>query len=156
MRRKPHAAFPKCITRDVCHIDARTQRIIATAGTGGRAQTVLILGAGPGIGQAVAAKYGQEGWRVVLAARSAERLATMATELRATGVDVGGTLSCDVSEYSQIQKAVADADTPEAPLGTVVFNAAHVRGDQIFDIADDDVSYDLNVNIGGGLHTMRT
>jgi NADP-dependent 3-hydroxy acid dehydrogenase YdfG len=37
-------------------------------------KSIMIVGAGPSIGQAVARKFGDEGWTVVLIGRRAERL----------------------------------------------------------------------------------
>lgn len=49
-------------------------------------KSITIVGAGPGIGQAVAEKFGREGWTIVLIARSVTRLSAMAAELQAKGI----------------------------------------------------------------------
>ncbi len=49
-------------------------------------KTILICGFGPGISNAVAHKFGQEGFRVGLVARSADHLAGAVEELEARGV----------------------------------------------------------------------
>ncbi len=43
--------------------------------------SIMIIGAGPGIGQAVAEKFSREGWHVVLTARNADRLADLSAAL---------------------------------------------------------------------------
>jgi len=119
-------------------------------------QTVLIVGAGPGIGQAVATRYGKEGWRVVLASRSAERLEALAAALAESvpGVQVA-TATVDAVDPASIKQVVAGAGTAAAPLGTVIYNAAHLQGDQLVNLSDDEVDTDIAVNLGGGLHTIR-
>ena len=42
-------------------------------------KSIMIIGAGLGIGQAVATKFGKRGWTIVLTSRSAERLAKLAS-----------------------------------------------------------------------------
>jgi NADP-dependent 3-hydroxy acid dehydrogenase YdfG len=50
-------------------------------------KTILVCGHGPGISDAVARKFGSEGFKVALVARSAERLEAAAASLRAANVE---------------------------------------------------------------------
>jgi len=44
-------------------------------------KSLMIIGAGLGIGQAVAERFGQEGWSIVPTGRSRERLDALAAKL---------------------------------------------------------------------------
>jgi NADP-dependent 3-hydroxy acid dehydrogenase YdfG len=67
----------------------------------------LITGASTGIGAATARLAREAGWRVVLAARSQERLQDLADELG--GSQHALAVRCDVTDWSQQQRMVAAA-----------------------------------------------
>jgi len=76
----------------------------ATASTPDR--VFLITGASSGIGAATARRAHEAGWRVVLAARSLERLQTLAADLG--GPQRALAIRCDVAEWEDQQRLVAE------------------------------------------------
>lgn len=70
--------------------------------TGGR--VFLVTGASSGIGAATARAAASEGWRLVLAARSIDKLDELATELG--GPERAVAVECDVTEWADQQAAV--------------------------------------------------
>ena len=74
-----------------------------------KGRTALITGASSGIGVAVARRFARENARLVLAARRAERLESLATELRAIGADVL-VRPTDVTREDQVIGLFADAE----------------------------------------------
>ncbi len=70
-------------------------------------RVLLITGASSGIGEATARAARAAGWRLVLAARSIERLQVIATELG--GRDHAVAVECDVTEWDDQQAALTVA-----------------------------------------------
>ncbi len=81
----------------------------------------LITGASTGIGAATARHAAQAGYRVVLAARSRERLEELASELG--GGDRALAIACDVTEWEQQQAMVSQALEQFGRLDVVFANA---------------------------------
>jgi NADP-dependent 3-hydroxy acid dehydrogenase YdfG len=84
-------------------------------------RTLLITGASSGIGAATARHAVEAGWRVVLAARSQDKLASLAAELG--GDDVAVAVTCDVTSWEDQQAAVAAATDSFGRLDAAFANA---------------------------------
>jgi short-subunit dehydrogenase len=113
-------------------------------------KTLLSIGAGPGIGLATAERFAQEGFRVVLAARSAARLDAMGAELRAKGVECDVAV-VDASDADGVRALVADVARRHGGVDVLHYNAASLRQATIDQQPADSFSADLAVNIGGAL-----
>jgi NADP-dependent 3-hydroxy acid dehydrogenase YdfG len=118
------------------------------------AKSLLIIGAGPGIGAATAERFGREGWRVVLAARNAERLDALADPMKRNGLDIE-TRHVDAADPASVRAVIAQTDKDLSGLDTVHYNAAVLRQSSLFDLDDADVTTDLAVNISGALAAVR-
>lgn len=77
--------------------------------------TIAIFGAGPGLGMAVARRFGREGFRVGLVSRDRSHLDGMAAELAAEGIAAAGF----PADLSHPEAALAAADAIEARFGPV-------------------------------------
>ncbi|PVM92598.1 short-chain dehydrogenase [Caulobacter radicis] len=117
-------------------------------------RTVLITGASSGIGANLALAAAKAGARVAVAARRADRLATLVGEIEA----IGGTalaVSMDVEDEASV---IAAYDAVEAAWGapnSVIANAGiNVRASAL-DIAIEDFDKILGVNTRGVFLTAR-
>ena len=73
--------------------------------------TLAIIGAGPGLGAAVARRFGREGFAVALIARDPVKLEELAADLSADGVTAQG-FSADVRDPSAPVSARSRARRP--------------------------------------------
>jgi NAD(P)-dependent dehydrogenase (short-subunit alcohol dehydrogenase family) len=117
-------------------------------------KAIMIIGAGPGIGQAVAERFGREGWSVVLTGRNTERLAALTAKLSASGI-AAFAVPANATDPEALRAAVARADQVTGGLSAIHFNAAVVRQQDLFSMSDAEIDSDLAINIGGGLHAIR-
>jgi NAD(P)-dependent dehydrogenase (short-subunit alcohol dehydrogenase family) len=117
-------------------------------------KSIMIIGAGYGIGQAVAQKFGQAGWTIVLTGRNADRLDAIVADLSARGISTHG-VPADATDPVALRAAVAEADRITGGLTAIHFNAAIVRQQDLFSMSDEEVADDLANNVAGGLHAIR-
>lgn len=82
--------------------------------------TVLLVGAGPGLGAAVARRFGQDGDRVVLLARDTDRLAHLAALLRRDGVDAFG-VRANATNFSGLSDAIEQVVSTMGPVHTLCY-----------------------------------
>ncbi|HEY2644609.1 MAG TPA: SDR family oxidoreductase [Galbitalea sp.] len=82
----------------------------------------VVTGGTSGIGAAFARNLAARGYDLVLVARSADRLQSMATELRATGRTVE-LISADLSNRDDVDRVAARLEDPNRPIDMLVNNA---------------------------------
>lgn len=109
-------------------------------------KTVVITGAGGGIGRALGAAFAGAGARVVLLDRNEERMETMATELGAGAFSV----RCDLADPADVA-AAAERVEAEGGADILVNSAAILRPGTLETISEADWSAMLAVNLTGYL-----
>ncbi len=87
-----------------------------------RSAVVLGVGSWQGLGAAIARRFEQEGFRITMMGRSAEKLAATLERLRAASALAEAVVG-DVTDEALVRRVVAQADLPAAPLEAAIFNA---------------------------------
>lgn len=82
---------------------------------------IAIVGAGPGLGAAVARKFGHEGHAVALISRDQEKLDALAAELEADGVTARG-YAADVRDAAALESALARSAAELGPITTLQYS----------------------------------
>jgi short-subunit dehydrogenase len=91
---------------------------------------LLLVGAGPGLGAAVARRFAAGGYRVTLAARNADRLGELARSLADTGAEIS-TVEADASRPEDLRSRMAELYRAPGAPGVVVYNAVLGAPDQL-------------------------
>jgi NAD(P)-dependent dehydrogenase (short-subunit alcohol dehydrogenase family) len=87
------------------------------------ARSIFITGASSGIGGALALEFARRGYSVAIAARRADRLDALATQLTAAGAVAVLPLALDVTDFAAIDAALERAARAFGRLDVVVANA---------------------------------
>lgn len=118
-------------------------------------RTVLVTGAGSGIGRAVALAFAAEGAQVVVAGRRREPLDDTAALIEEAGGKALA-LTADVSRAPDVQAVVAAAVDRFGSLDVAVNNAGVFRGGQpLADLSESDWTEQLDINVTGVFRALR-
>jgi 3-oxoacyl-[acyl-carrier protein] reductase len=116
-----------------------------------RERTVLVTGASRGLGAAIARAAAVEGWRVVCAARSAERLAGVVASIEAAG-GVARAFACDLRAPQSVSSLAASAPQIDAFVHAAAAFAPYA---QIARLRDEDMRDVVDVNLSSALRLAR-
>src|ERR1700753_3589296 len=86
------------------------------------AKTILVAGYGPGISDAVARRFGREGFHVALVARSADKVVRAAAAMSEDGIAARG-FSCDLSEPTAVTRLIEDVRAAFGSIDVLHWNA---------------------------------
>jgi NAD(P)-dependent dehydrogenase (short-subunit alcohol dehydrogenase family) len=109
-------------------------------------RAAIVTGASSGIGLAIARVLAEEGYRITMAARRAEKLQEAVAGLAAKGFDVHG-VPANVSDEAEIQKVVAAHRERYGRLDVLVNNAGVGIGAPLGDIQTKHLDMQLGVNL---------
>jgi NADP-dependent 3-hydroxy acid dehydrogenase YdfG len=84
--------------------------------------TIVVAGHGPGISDAVARRFGREGYKVAIVARNAARLAAAAESLGAAGI-VAEAFPCDLGDSGGVRQMLAQVKATLGPVTVLHWNA---------------------------------
>ena len=111
---------------------------------------LLLVGAGPGLGMAVARRFAEEGYRVTLVARSIDGLGRLADSLADTGAYVD-TVAADASDPDGLRARMAELyNEPGAP-GLIIYNAVIGAPDKLLSSTVEHLQTAYMVDVIGAI-----
>ena len=117
---------------------------------------VLITGASSGFGAASACAFGREGCKLLLGARRADRLATVAAEAKKAGSPDAHFHALDVAQTKSVNDFVAWVRTHTGKIDLLINNAGGAKGlDPVAQGKDEDWEFMVQTNVLGVLRMTR-
>lgn len=110
----------------------------------------MIVGAGPGLGLAVALRFAREGFTPVLLARRADSLAALVATLEQAGYTPHAFAASTTDEFA-LNAALHQIESDVGPVDVLVYNAAAVRQAPPSLLAPEDLVADLRAGVVGAL-----
>jgi 3-oxoacyl-[acyl-carrier protein] reductase len=117
-------------------------------------KTVLVTGAGIGIGRATAMAFGKAGYHVFVTDVLDAEGSRVAEEIRAAG-DSAEFHHLDVTSTARVTEIVALAEGAHGPLDTIVANAGIAYKVPLEQLTDEKWDYTLDVDLKGILRVVR-
>lgn len=117
-------------------------------------RVVAITGAGTGIGQAAAVKFGALGWRVAVGGRRVDKVAETATLVEAAG---GRCFphELDVTDGDSVERFFTHTEAEVGTVTAVVNNAATARYGPLDDFSPAEIAVEIATKLTGSLLMAR-
>jgi NAD(P)-dependent dehydrogenase (short-subunit alcohol dehydrogenase family) len=109
----------------------------------------VVIGAGPGLGAAVARRARREGLTVVVSSRNSARLEPLAAELGAKAI------TCDASREADVQSLFAAVAAAHGPPQLVVYNAGAFLAKSVLDLTAQEFEEGWRAGCFGGFLVGR-
>jgi NAD(P)-dependent dehydrogenase (short-subunit alcohol dehydrogenase family) len=118
-------------------------------------RTLAIIGAGPGLGSALARRFAREGWSVALVALHQDAIDAGLAELEAFGVNTCGA-QADVADRDGVDGAFASIIDALGVPDVVVYNASIYQAEAILELSLAALRLALDVHVVGALNTAQS
>ena len=117
-------------------------------------RTIVVCGHGPGISEAVARKFGAQGFNVAIVARSAERLKAAAASLNAAGI-TAQPFACDLADGAAVRAMIREVRSALGPISVLHWNAYGRGAGDLSAAPVDELRAMLDVALVGMLSAMQ-
>jgi meso-butanediol dehydrogenase/(S,S)-butanediol dehydrogenase/diacetyl reductase len=114
-------------------------------------KTIVITGAGIGLGRALSRRFASEGDTVILLGRTLSKVQDLADELGAPHFAV----ECDVGVAESVRSAFAKIAERHPKIDVLINNAAIYEPFKVADATDDQILSIMNTNFAGPIFTCR-
>ena len=114
-------------------------------------KTVVITGAGVGLGRALARRFASEGETVILLGRTFSKVQAVAEELG----EPHFAIECDVGDPDSVRAAFARIKERHETIDVLINNAAYYEPMMVRDVSDEVIATIVNSNFVGPIYTCR-
>lgn len=111
-------------------------------------KVALVTGAGQGIGEAIAHRLANDGFKLALVGRHVEKVQRVADDIKAQGGEAIA-IKADVAKRDEVFAAVAATQSEFGDLNVIVNNAGVAPTTPIMDVTEDDMNWTWGINVNG-------
>ena len=115
-------------------------------------KTIVITGAGIGLGRALARRFARDGEAVVLLGRTLTKVQAVADELGAPAFAV----ACDVADPDSVRAAFAAIAERHPRIDVLINNAAVYEPFEVAQARDEQIAAIINTNLAGPIYCARS
>ncbi|CAN5277353.1 hypothetical protein BH18ACT9_BH18ACT9_18770 [soil metagenome] len=115
---------------------------------------LVVVGAGPGIGAAVARRFGRAGHAVALVSRGAEQVEALGQTLQSEGITTGWT-AADVTDTDALSAAVTRFGGLSGQIDVLHFNPSAFREKDPLELTSAELLEDVGLGVGGLLTAVQ-
>ena len=115
-----------------------------------RKKTIVVVGAGSGLGNHLAKKFAQNGFRVVLMARREDRLKEYVAEMEQAGIESDYQV-VDCANNNSIRAAFENVKNKYGVVDVLSYNAAVLKDGLPTQLAPEELALRYQVDVAGGL-----
>jgi 3-oxoacyl-[acyl-carrier protein] reductase len=119
-----------------------------------RDKVAIVTGSSSGIGKAIALRFGQEGARVVVAARRIALCEQTVSQIREQGGEAWP-IQTDIADERQVERLMADTVARYGRLDILVNNAGIGGGNRLAETSTEAFDHVMNVNLRGTFFCCR-
>ena len=117
-------------------------------------KALAILGAGPGLGFALARRFAKAGWSVALVSLRQQVIDAGLEELERFGVSTCG-VQADVTDRAGIERAFGSIVDAVGVPDAVVYNASIYQGEKVLELSNEALRLALDIHVVGALNTAQ-
>lgn len=114
----------------------------------------IIIGAGSGVSEAIARRFGSQGFAIGLIARNRDGLRVLSKRLTDAGVTVFWE-AADAGNAAELDRALDSLVSRQGTCDVLVYNAAVLRAGGPLEITTEDISAELEVNVLGAHRAVK-
>jgi NAD(P)-dependent dehydrogenase (short-subunit alcohol dehydrogenase family) len=115
-------------------------------------KTIVITGAGDGLGRALARRFAADGETIVLLGRTLSKIQAVADEIGAPHVAI----ECDVANPDSVRAAFAKIAEIHPKIDVLINNAGVYEPFTLADARDDQIINQMSINLAGPLFCARS
>jgi len=123
---------------------------ITEGGMDMRKKTIVVVGAGSGLGNHIAEEFGRNGFKVILMARRENALKGYAAEMQISGIDADYHV-VDCADNASIRAAFQDITSKYGAVDVLSYNTAVLKDGLPSELTPEELAERYQIDVAGGL-----